>query len=916
ASGSAACCFFLRDHLIDAGFSVPGLQGAEELAELTEDIDELEQLDPALRHFRADELVRLGVRELELGTPFEVGEELSYLADICLDVAIAFHEKKLQKRYGKPLYEDADGVTKTASLSVIGMGKLGGLELNFSSDIDLIYVYTSDNGEAGDLSLQEYFAKLCRRVSSSIGDTSDEDCVFRVDLRLRPEGSKGAIANSLPSTEGYYESFGRPWKRQAWLKARPCAGDPDLGREVMSMMRPFIYPRSVSTSIIDDVRDLNQRIKSELTAGSVDTGYDLKNGVGGIREIEFFVQALQLIHAGRRPKLQTRSTIVALDELLFGGLITEEERHGLAEAYRYLRHLEHMVQLESGRQTQRLPTDPDAIDILAKRSLHTGAADLRQQLEAHTRFVQASFDTLGESDVQIPFEVTKLLTGRLGQEQEQELLAALGFRYPKQAWTDFDIARDHSRSPFGGAASGAALRVAPHLLREIATSPDPDQALWHCRELISRFGQWSSIWAMMADNPNLLRLIASVFGTSVYLSKRFISHPELFDFLLTAGSANAYCGREDLAESLAAREIDTTEDREDAWSALADYKNSEVLRIGLADIAGAIDPLEVCTQLSDVAELCVLAGLSLVRDDLLPRYGVLRDSEGEPVELTVLAMGKLGGRELGYASDLDLVFVYSSGGESDGKHELDAATYCSRIAQRLMRGLHSLHPGGRLYEIDTRLRPNGSKGLLVSGLPAWKQYHTTSARVWEQQSLTKLRTVAGSEHLGQKVEAVARECIYGERDFTDGFIASEIQTMRDRIWTELVAPQKKIDLKAGHGGLIDIEFTAQYLQLRHGAKYSELHTPSTIEALSQASALGLALEEDCQLLIEGYHFLRRLEHRLRIVHDRSEHYFPDDPIELDKLARRIGYPDSDLLREDLQRWKTDIHQAYKRILEN
>lgn len=887
---------------------------AEELSRLSDFATDLGEFDTALRHFRADELVRLGVRELELGTPFEVGEELSYLADVCLDSAIAFHERALQARYGEPIYSDADGVSHKATLSVIGMGKLGGLELNFSSDIDLIYFYTSDNGEAGELSLQEYFAKLCRRVSASIGDVSDDDCVFRVDLRLRPEGSKGAIAYSLPAAEGYYESFGRPWERQAWLKARPCAGDEDLGQEIMSMMRPFIYPRSVSAKIVDEVRDLNQRIKTELTAGTVDTGYDLKNGLGGIREIEFFIQTLQLIHAGRRPKLQTQSSIIALDELLFGGLITEDERHGLAEAYRYLRHLEHMVQLESGRQTQRLPTDPQALDVLAKRSMHRDAADLNSQLEAHTLFVQSSFDTLGEDALTVPPAVHRLLGGRFTKEQETTLIRELGFRDPGQAWTNFDIARSYTRSPFGGAATGAARRVAPHLLREIATSPDPDQALWHCRDLITRFGHWSGLWAMMADNPNLLRLVSSVFGTSVYLSKRFISHPELFDFLLTAGSAMASCSREDLAASLAARGITDMEDPEEAWSALADYKNSEVLRIGIADIAGAIAPLEVCTQLSDLADLCVQCALSIVSDDLLPRYGVLRTPDNQPVTLSIMAMGKLGGQELGYASDLDLVFVYSSDGESDGKHQLDAATYNSRIAQRLMRGLHSLHPGGRLYEIDTRLRPNGSKGLLVSSLPAWQRYHTKSARLWEQQSLTKLRRIAGSEELGQQVERVAKECIYGNRDFSKEYISSEVRTMRDRIWKELVAPQKRIDLKAGHGGLIDIEFTAQYLQLLHGPAHPSLHTGSTVEAISQAVELSLIPEEDGQLLLDGYDFLRRLEHRLRIVHDRSEHYFPDDPIELDKLARRSGYPDSQLLRADLERWKSDIHQAYLRIL--
>lgn len=886
----------------------------EELDRLTEGATEVEDFDRLLRSFRADEMVRLGAREMELGTPFEVGEELSNLADACLDRAITFHGAKLSKRYATPTCEDADGNSQEATLVVIAMGKLGGQELNFSSDIDLIYFYSSDNGSAGELSLHEYFTKLCRRVSSSIGDVTEEDSVFRVDLRLRPEGSRGTIANSLLSAETYYASFGRPWERQAWLKARPCAGDLKLGQEIMDMMRPFVHPRSVSHNAIKEVQELNQQIKTELGSGAVDTGFDLKNGLGGIREIEFFVQTLQLIHGGHKPRLQTRSTIAGLDELLFCGLVSEEERHGLAEAYRYLRHLEHMVQLDSGRQTQRLPTDSEEIELLARRTKHTDAAQLFEILHTHTQFVKEAFETLGDEEPGPPAEVRTLLRGRCDRAQEEALLETLGFRDAKQAWVDFDNARNKTLSPFGGAAAGQTLRVAPMLLTEIARSPDPDQALWFSGELIAKRGTWSAIWAMMNDNPELLRLVTSVFGTSLYLSKAFINHPELFDGLLTAGLAKASYSQDELAEKLATHEINRLADREEQWSSLAEFKNNQVLRIGLADIAGALDPEEVCRQLSDVAELCVQCAYGLVADDLRKRFGTPRTESGEEITLAVLAMGKLGGRELGYASDLDIVFVFTGLGESDGPRTLDATTYMSRIAQRMMRGLHTLHPGGRLYEIDTRLRPSGSRGLLVSTLSAWKHYHQTSARLWERQSLTKLRMIAGDDALGQEARAIADACIYSDHEHEPRETAEGISQMRAQIFSQLVAPQKRIDFKAGHGGLIDIEFAAQYLQLVHGGHAEKLRTTSTTEALALASELGLAPEESCELLIEGYRFLRRLEHRLRIVHDRSEHHLPDDPIELDKLARRIGYPDGLQLQEDFKRWSRDVHDAYVQVL--
>ncbi len=887
---------------------------SEELQKLLTDASDTDEFDRALRIYRADELVRLGAREMELGTPFEVGEELSNLADACLDRAIEYHDAELREHYGVPQWEDPEGKVHEATLVVVAMGKLGGQELNFSSDVDLIYLYSSDNGSAGDLSLQEYFTKLCRRVSSSIGDMSEEDCVFRVDLRLRPEGSRGAMANSLLSAETYYESFGRPWERQAWLKARACAGDLRLGEEIMAMMRPFVYPRSVSTKIIEEVQELNQRIKVELASGAVDTGFDLKNGLGGIREIEFFVQALQLIHGGHRPKLQTRSTIIALDELLFCGLVSEEERHGMAEAYRYLRHLEHMVQLDSGRQTQRLPSDGDEIELLAKRTKHKDAADLYDTLSGHTDFVQKAFETLGDEDEGPAPEVLALLRGRSPRSREEEMLRSLGFRDPTQAWLDFDTARNKTLSPFGGAAAGQTLKVAPKLLTEIARSPDPDQALRYAGELIAKRGTWSAIWAMMNDNPDLLRLITSVFGTSLYMSQSFINHPELFDMLLTAGLAKASYTPEELARKLEEHQIEATLDREAQWSSLAEFKNNQVLRIGLADIAGALDPEEVCRQLSDVAELCVQCAYSLVKDDLVERFGKLCNEEGKEATMAVMAMGKLGGRELGYASDLDIVFIFAGSGESDGKKTLDATTYMSRIAQRMMGGLHSLHPGGRLYEIDTRLRPSGSRGLLVSTLSSWERYHQGSARLWERQSLTKLRRIAGDESLGDQATAIAHACIYAHNSHEPKATAEGIAQMRSQIHSQLVVPQKRIDLKAGHGGLIDIEFTAQYLQLVHGHAHPTLHTTCTTEVLAQAAELKLANDEECGLLVQGYRFLRRLEHRLRIVHDRSEHHLPNDPIELDKLARRMGYPDGQQLHEDYQRWSRDVHKAYMQVL--
>ncbi|HVV88296.1 MAG TPA: hypothetical protein VHE35_34880, partial [Kofleriaceae bacterium] len=383
----------------------PGSVIAAEVASASAGAGEPAALCAALRRCRGDELVRLGARELAMGLDTEVGRELAHLADACFDAAIAFHDARLRARYGAPRYRDDAGGEREAGLCVIAMGKHGGLELNFSSDVDVIYVYTSDAGEVGGLSLHEYFAKLCTAVTQALAEPTEDDVVFRVDLRLRPEGSRGAIANSLAQVERYYETFGRPWERQAWIKARPCAGDRALGDEVMRTLASFVHPRHTSPAIIDDVMALNRRIKAELDRGpragvaagaGAAAGFDVKNGVGGIREIEFFVQALQLIHAGRNPQLRARGTLAALDALLFAGLVSDDEHHALHRAYRWLRHVEHLLQLDGGLQTQRLPRDAAGLGVLARRLDLAGEAALERTLVETTATVARLFATLGD----------------------------------------------------------------------------------------------------------------------------------------------------------------------------------------------------------------------------------------------------------------------------------------------------------------------------------------------------------------------------------------------------------------------------------------------------------------------------------------------------------------------------------------
>jgi len=845
-------------------------------------------LPAGLRQIRGDELVRLGARELELGLETEVGRELSRLAEACFEAAIAHVGTELATRYGTPRYIDDAGVEREATLCVIGMGKLGGEELNFASDVDVIYAYSSDRGEAGALSLHEYFAKLCTQVTAALSEVTEDGVVFRVDLRLRPEGAKGAIANSLAQMERYYETFGRPWERQAWIKARVIAGDAALGAELMQSLQPFVWPRHTSPTVIEEVYELNAKIKRELVRAR--EGFDIKNGDGGIREIEFFVQALQRIHAGRHPGLRVRGTLAALDALLFAGLVTDDEHLALWRAYRWLRHVEHVLQLDAGLQTQTVPHDHE---VLARRLGYASARAFDTDLARHTTEVARLFATLGDAPETHHPDIAAILSGELSDADESAALVRLGFTDVSAARAELARARRRPGSPLSPAAIGRSARVGAQLIAELASSADPDQALRSLGDLIANRGENWSIWRLLDEQPAIARLLGSLLGASAYLGRTLVDTPELIDLLVSLGTTAPTRTVAQITADLTSRlaTIDPT-DHESQWSTVAAIKNGHVLRVGLADFAGALDPLAVDNELTAIAEACLQVATDLIEQQL-----------GKPAgALAILGLGKLGGRELGYASDLDVVFIYTG--------DDDAISPFSRLCQRLLGALRQRTERGRLYEVDTRLRPSGSQGLLVSSLAAWRRYHAERAQLWEHQALIKLRPVAGDRALGGEVEAHARATVYGPpRDPRQ--VADQMIAMRNRIERELGGPH---DLKTSAGGVIDIEFAAQYLQLVHGHAHPELRTTSTPLALRAAGAAGIAPADVTRLLDEGYRFLRHIEHRLRVVHDQPIHRLPDSKPELDRLARRSSFADGGELLEHVERWRREIRAAYAFVL--
>ncbi len=850
----------------------------------------------ALRRHKQAEVLRIALRDLSGASLHEVTRDLSQLAAGAFDAAVRFHYRALCAQHGPAEGRSADG---PSGFCVLGMGKLGGEELNFSSDADVLYVYDKDGHTSGGLSHFAFYARLAEEVTRSIGASLEDGFVFRVDLDLRPEGRSGPIANAIRGLELYYEAQGAAWERFALLKARPIAGDLPVGEEALRRLSPFVFRKYFDLKAIDEMRRLKARAEKDAARAP---GIDLKLGKGGIREIEFFVQALQLLHGGRDPNLRVRGTLKALERLLYAGLLSSRDRDELSEAYVVLRRLEHRVQMVAERQTHAIPEDPAERRRLARRAGYADAEAMEGDLARHRAAVEARFGDLlrvaGGKPAEEDPRAAAAADPLAGPGERAAALEALGFENPEASAAE--LWRLSRRRGFA--------EIGPALVMELAAAPDPDQALRHMADLFGLLADPRATAELLATSPRTARLLVSLFGSSDFLSRGLLRHPELIDQLVHRGSAPLVRERDDLRDDLNKR-LALTSDLETALTELRRFHNEEVLRVGLHDVAGALDVEQVSRQLSDLADACVEACFSLATAETERRNGAAKAS------MVVVALGTLGGRELGYHSDLDLLFVYSGPGETEKRvahHE-----HFARVAQRLISHLTLQLREGALYRIDTRLRPSGSAGPLVVSFEALATYHEREARLWERQALLKARPVAGDEALfARAYEQVLEPSLF--RPIDPAAAARDLIAMRERMEREIAAESPgRYNSKLGRGGLVDVEFAVQFLQLVHGSQHPGIRSRSTPQALVDLREAGLLAPEDQEPLARGYRFLRRLESRLRIVRDRSVDRLPSAGPELLRLARRMGYSGAragEELLADYERTAAEVRAAFLRVL--
>jgi glutamate-ammonia-ligase adenylyltransferase len=851
----------------------------------------------ALRRLRQREMLRIAWRDLVGAADLdETLSDLSRLADHLVDAALAWLYAEHCTRYGTPR---ADG--QAQQLVVLGMGKLGGGELNFSSDIDLIFAFPQDGrcDGPGELENQQFFIRLGQRLIAALSQQSAEGFVYRVDMRLRPFGDVGPLVASFDAIEEYYQSHGREWERYALVKARAIAGDRAAGESLLERLRPFVYRRYLDYGAFAALREMKALIDREAARKrAVD---NIKLGAGGIREIEFIGQVFQLIRGGRDLDLQLRGIREVLRRLVARELLPAHGEAALQAAYVFLRRTENRLQMFADQQTHRLPQEAPARERLACAMGYPDWARFVEALDQHRRAVQGQFDGVfaapqidGTQPGGVEREVAALWQGGGSGSSEARLLEGLGYDDPEAVIEELATLREgrvvRSLSETGRARLD---RLIPLLLGAAAQADEPLETLRRVLALVASVAQRSVYIALLAENPLALSQLLRLCAASPWIADRVAHHPLLLDELLDARSLYAPLGRDELGaalrEELAGVEPD---DLEQLMDRLRNFKESQVLKVAAADVMRVLPLMKVSDQLTWIAEAVLEEVLLIAWRQLIAKHGEPRcEVDGVPrgAGFSIIAYGKLGGIELGYGSDLDIVFLHDSAGaaqHTQGPRELENSVFFARLAQRIIHILTALTPAGVLYEVDTRLRPSGASGLMVSSLAAFENYQFEQAWTWEHQALLRARPVAGEPRIAAAFQGLREQVICRERERET--LRGEVREMRERMWAEHASKEAGVfDLKRDPGGIADIEFVVQYMVLAHAGDHPALtEYTDNIRNLEALRSCGLMPDSDVQTLMDAYRALRDRVHALTLQ-DRPERVAEAEFSELRAEVRRI-----------------------------
>ncbi|WP_456372747.1 bifunctional [glutamate--ammonia ligase]-adenylyl-L-tyrosine phosphorylase/[glutamate--ammonia-ligase] adenylyltransferase [Thiolapillus sp.] len=829
------------------------------LARVTDENDLLR----ALRGFRRRQMVRIIWRDIcHKASLEETLEDLSELADQSIRQSLMLLDAWAQARHGVP--RDAQG--EPQCLVVLGMGKLGARELNLSSDIDLIFTFPAHGQTDGrrPLSNEQFFTRLGRSLINALGRQTEDGFVFRVDMRLRPFGEAGPLALSFSAMETYYFSQAREWERYAMIKARPVTGETAYREQLLGILRPFVYRRYIDFGAIDAIRDMKRRIQAEMHKRGMDA--NIKLGRGGIREIEFIGQAFQLVHGGRDRELQLRPIMAVLKLLADKSLLGETEVQELSCAYHFLRLTENRLQAWKDAQTHLLPVDEEGRLRLARSMKFASWEAFSKVLEAHRGrveryFLQVFADTDSERHpLEKAWEVED-------QEQARELLRDAGFADPAAVLERMQaFANSHACRVLSQGARHKLDRLMPQLMEHAGRVQNPDQTLERLLELLQAIVQRTAYMDLLLENPQVLEQLVRLGSESRWVVGQLVRYPVLLDELLDPRQLYAPLRREELKNELTALlSRIAADDLEQQMERLRQFAAGNRLRTAAADITGSIELMVVSDYLTEIAEVVLEEVLELAWRHLVGRHGLPGEVDGRG--FAILAYGKLGGRELGYGSDLDLVFLhadYSMNALTDGQRPVANDVFYARLAQRIVHLLNTRTPSGVLYETDMRLRPNGESGLLVSSLAGFEKYQRSSAWTWEHQALVRARSVAGDERLAARVSAVRDQVLRRGRD--PRRLAQEVAGMREKMRASLDRSRDGVfDIKQGRGGITDIEFMVQYAVLRWAREYPALTAwTDNIRLLETLADVGVMDPSRGESLVLAYQRFRDSYHHLTL----------------------------------------------------
>jgi [glutamine synthetase] adenylyltransferase / [glutamine synthetase]-adenylyl-L-tyrosine phosphorylase len=814
---------------------------------------------------------------------------------------------------GRILPPNPDRPEEGSGLIVLAMGKMGAGELNFSSDIDLIVFYDAEASSLlPDIEPQPFFVRVAQGLSRLLQQRSGEGYVFRVDLRLRPDPASTPLAISTASALHYYEREGRTWERAAMIKARPCAGDLRAGEALVAELAPFVWRKHLDFAALADVHDMKRQMQIYRAQSEIAVeGHNVKIGRGGIREIEFFAQTQQLITGGRHPELRVRPTLEALDRLASSDWITLEARDQLAAAYEFLRRVEHRLQMMADEQTHALPDERDAVEQFARFFGYESRAAFASDLLGHLTVVQGHYAKLFEGD---PAGTAKLpevdYTAGPDEPRLIDHLASLGFKKPitvaatVRQWLDEDyrvLRVEATRNSF--------IEFLPALITGLANAEDPDNAIVVFDRFLQALQRGGRLFVLLSQNRDLVALVALVLGAAPRLGDMLTRQPQIMDGLIDPRFFGAMPDRRELSARLAAT-LEDAGSYEEFLDRLRLFGRESLFLIGTRILSGTVSAEQASTAFADVAEGIVQTVHGLVIGQFAAQYGRIKGQE-----TAILAMGRLGSREMTAASDLDLILLYDfdpDEPDSDGAKSLHGAQYFARFTQRLISAFTTRTNYGVLYDIDMRLRPSGRAGPVASHVDAFAEYQDKEAWTWEHMALTRARVISASPKFRDKIEAVIREVLTRPRDAAG--VAIDVADMRRAIALEK-GENDLWDLKHAAGGLVDIDFIAQYLQLAHAADKPDILDVNTLQVLDKAARLGLLPAASAEILRAAALLYHDLTQILRLC--VSEKFNPEtagaDLLQI--MARAGDAPDFSSLQARVKETQAEARREFKALLE-